>query len=99
MTQVGGGGVVIARIKRTARFKKDFDSLGQGLQSKTVQKLGDLLKTPRPPGLRFEKLKGYSKPCIYSLHVTGNYKVSFLVDGSTAILRRVAEHDEIDRAP
>jgi plasmid maintenance system killer protein len=53
----------------------------------------------RPPGLRFEKLSGYSNPDIYTIHVNGNYKVSLEVTGGNALLRRVAPHDEIDRAP
>jgi mRNA-degrading endonuclease RelE of RelBE toxin-antitoxin system len=99
MTVVGAGGVIILTIKRTERFKKDYRKLSADLQHKTTQKLAGLLKNPRPPGLTFEKLKGYTRPDIYTIHVTGNYKVSFLVDGTTAILRRVADHNEIDRAP
>lgn len=99
MTVVGAGGAVLTGMEATARFARDFRKLSPELQKRTEAKLADLIKNPRPPGLRFEKLKGYSKPAIYSLHVTGNYKISFLVEGSTAILRRVAEHDEIDRAP
>lgn len=52
-----------------------------------------------PRGLRFEKLKGYSDPDVYSIHVSGNYKLSMEISGSRAILRRVATHDEIDRQP
>lgn len=99
MTIVGAGGVTIQTIKRTERFKKDYRKLNPDLQQKTQQKLESLLQDPRPPGLVFEKLKGYTRPDIYTIHITGNYKVSLLIDGTTAILRRVADHNEIDRAP
>jgi hypothetical protein len=70
------------------------------MQSRVDEKLEDLLKNPRPSGLAFEKLKGYANPSIYTVHITGNYKLSFeIIEGSLAFLRRVATHDEIDRAP
>jgi plasmid maintenance system killer protein len=100
MTQVGSGGVVISRWAKSKRFHRDYDRLSLDLKDLTDQALQALASSPRPPGLRFEKLKGYRDPEIYTIHVTGNYKVSFeLLDGSCAFLRRVANHDDIDRAP
>ena len=40
-----------------------------------VTKIKQLLKQPIPFGLRFEKLKGYENPPIYTIHIEGNYKV------------------------
>lgn len=99
MTVVGAGGVKIAHLRRTERFERDYGKLSADLQNKVAAKLGDLLSDPRPPGLRFEKLKGYSRPDLYTIHITGNYKISFQIDGATALLRRVAAHDDIDRTP
>lgn len=90
---------MIESLKRTERFQRDFRKLETEMQDRVRAKLKDLLKNPRPPGLRFEKLKGHSSPDVYTIHITGNYKLSFLVEGTAAILRRVAAHDEIDRAP
>ena len=64
-----------------------------------TSKLNDLIKDPRPPGLRFEKLKRYRNPEIYTIHITGNYKISFEVDGNIAILRTIGNHNAIDRQP
>lgn len=55
--------------------------------------------TPRPAGLKFKKLKGYEKTRIYTIYVTGNYKISMEIKGDEAIPQRVAERNEIDRAP
>lgn len=99
MTQVGAGGVVIRRIDLTDRFKRDAKKLPPEYRDRLEQKLTDLLANPRPPGLAFEKLKGYRKPDIYTIHLTGNYKISLEIQGSTAILRRVAPHDSIDSKP
>ena len=97
MTVVGSGGVVIRRWQKLKRFHRDYDDLTTELKDQTDQKLQDLVLDPRPPGLRFEKLKGHSG--LYSIHVTGNYKVSLEIEGDLARLRRVGTHDEIDRAP
>lgn len=100
MTQIGAGGLVVSRWKKSRRFHRDYDGLTTDLKDATAQKLQDLVLAARPPGLRFEKLKGYSDPDIYTIHVTGNFKVSMeMLDGNCAFLRRVANHDEIDRAP
>lgn len=99
MTSVGAGGVVISRWAKSRRFHKDYDRLDNTLRDLVDQKLQDLALAQRPPGLRFEKLKGYSDPDVYSIHINGNYKATFEIEGNRAFMRRVADHDEIDRAP
>lgn len=99
MTEVGKGGVVITKWQMTPRFDRDYQKLSPELRQRLRDKLNDLLKNPRPRGLQFEKLKGYRRPDIYTIHITGNYKVSLEIQGDLAILRRVACHDEIDRRP
>jgi hypothetical protein len=96
VTKVGAGGVVIKRWAKTRRFHKDYEKLPIELRDIVDQKLQDLCRDPRPPGLGFEKLKGCG---IYTIHITGNHKVSMEIQGSDAFLRRVATHDEIDRSP
>ena len=96
MTRVGAGGVVITRLSKTRRFERDYARLGDARVDKT---LAALMQNPMPPGVRFEKLKGRANPDIYTVHVTGNYKISMSIDGSTATLRRLGTHDEVDRAP
>ena len=99
MTEIGSGGIRIRKIFFPQQFKRDRRKLEPQLARRLDAKLRDLLRDPMPPGLRFEKLKGYNKPALYSFHVTGNYKVSLEIQGDTAILRRVGNHDEIDRRP
>lgn len=99
MTVTGAGGVVLTALRPLKRFGKDFQKLDSALQDKVKGKLDDLLKDPRPPGLCFEKLKGHSNPDVYTVHVTGNYKISFEINGGIATLRRVSTHNEIDRQP
>lgn len=99
MTLTGVGGVVISCWRKSKRFHREYDKLTIDLRDLVDGKLQDLVKTPRPSGLRFEKLKGYTNPDIYTVHVNGNYKVSMEIDGEKAFLRRVSDHNEIDRAP
>ena len=99
MTEVGAGGVVVQGWSATPTYQRKYRKLTSDLQGRVDKKLDDLQKNPRPPGLDFEKLKGYQNPDIYTIHITGNYKLSFELNGATALLRKVGTHDEIDRAP
>ena len=91
--------MVIAKWAKRQRFHKDYEKLTIPQRDLVDQKLQDLVKNPRPRGLRFEKLKGYSNPDVYTFHCDGNYKVSMEINGSEAILRRVGTHNDVDRAP
>lgn len=99
MTIVGSGGVIIERVTYGSRFKKEYKKLSNGMQDEVNATIDSLMAENRPAGIRFEKLKGYANPNIFTVHVTGNYKLSFEINGSTAFLRRVGNHNEIDRAP
>jgi len=99
MTITGAGGVVISLISASRRYKKQYQKLPPDIQAKIKDVLKDLKKNPRPPGIRFEKLKGYHKPNIYTVHITGNFKMSLEISGNEAKLRCVGNHNEIDRRP
>ena len=99
MTVTGSGGVVITRWGKSKRFHKDYDKLTIEMRDLVDSKLQDLIKPIRTAGLAFEKLKGYASPDIYTIHVTGNYKISMEITGGCAFLRRVSDHNEIDRTP
>jgi len=99
MTRIGEGGVRIVQLSRNNRFKRQYKKLTAQQQSLCLDKLRDLLQDPMPPGLRFEKLKGYRKPSVYTIHLDGNYKLSMEIHEGTAILRNVGTHNEIDRGP
>lgn len=100
MTLVGAGGHVFASVAHSKRFAREYAKVTAQMKDKVDAKLRDLCSDPMPAGLAFEKLKGYADPDIYTIHVTGNYKISLevLATGG-AWLRRVGTHDEITRAP
>lgn len=99
MTIVGSGGVIIEQVTYGSRFKKEYKKLSSELQNQVDSTVDSLIGKNRSAGIRFEKLKGYANPNIYTVHVTGNYKLSFEINGNIAFLRRVGNHNEIDRAP
>jgi mRNA-degrading endonuclease RelE of RelBE toxin-antitoxin system len=99
VTEIGAGGVTITRWSKLKRFHKDYEKLTIEQRNLVDSKLQDLASNPRPAGLRFEKLQGYQNPSIYTIHVTGSFKISMEISGSIASLRRVGDHDDIDRAP
>jgi hypothetical protein len=99
MTIIGAGGVKITAWRGSTRFHKEYVRLEIVMRDRVDTRLRMLLQSPLAPGLGFEKLKGYSNPDIYTIHATGNYKISFEIENGIAYLRRVAPHDEIDRAP
>jgi hypothetical protein len=104
MTVVGAGGVRIDCFRKTRRFAKEYAKLDPIIRGRCDDRLEKLLLDPRPPGLGFEKLEGYSNPDLYTIHINGNFKVSMEIrqdpnHGCVAILRHVARHDLIDRSP
>lgn len=92
MTNVGTGGVVIHLWRASRRYEREYRKLPKNLRERVQHKLEDLLKDPRPSGLRFEKLQGYRNPSIYTIHVNGDYKVSLEINAQVAWLRRVNSH-------
>ena len=82
-------------------FAKTLRAVSTDIQSQTLSAATSLTNEPIPTRLRFEKLSCYRNPSIYTIHITHNHshKLSFEIHGTTAILRKVGTHKEIDRAP
>lgn len=85
----------------TEGFKKQYQKLEPTLKEATKEAIDDLYKTPLPASLRFHSLGGYKNPKLYTVDVCSNksHKISMEIDGEIAILRKIATHKEIDRAP
>lgn len=91
----------IQRVELLDAFRRDFGRLSPDLQSEVEAAIRDLVKDPLPAARRIEKLGGFRNPDIYTVHVTRNHshKLSFELRGAVAVLRRIATHKIIDRAP
>lgn len=84
-----------------ASFQNDFKALDTEVKAAAKDAISLLLRDPQPKKLRLEKLSGYKRPGIFTIHITANHshKLSFeLIDG-IAVLRRIGTHKLIDRTP
>jgi len=93
----GDDQAVIRALDFKPSFHKDFRKLSGESQKRVRQALNDLMRDPRPKGLRIEPQQGMTNPKVYTAHVSRGLKFSYEMDGDKAILRRVSTHDEIDR--
>ena len=82
-------------------FARELRSLPREIREQAVQSISSLTANPMPARIRFEKLSSYKNPSIYTIHITHNHshKASFELISTTARMRRVGTHKEIDRAP
>lgn len=88
-------------IARNSLFERDFKQLPIDIQAAVKEAIKDLLKDPIPATRRLHPLTGFKNPKVYTIDVMSNhaYKISFEIDGSKAILRRVHTHKTIDGSP
>lgn len=88
-------------LDRYPSFRKGMAKLPIEIREQAKEALKKLLTTPQPKSIRFEKLSGYKRPDIYTIHATANHshKISFELDGSCAVMRRIDTHKRIDRSP
>ena len=55
--------MVLRAMQPTKRFERDYRKLEPSMQDRVDEKLRDMMKDPRPPGLAFEKLSGLLLLC------------------------------------
>lgn len=87
----------IRAIDRLPRFDRAYKKLEQRIRKNVDEAINDLLKNPIPNGRHVHKMGGYED--IWEVRVTGSYRLSFKLDGDTAILRNVDSHDELIEHP
>jgi mRNA-degrading endonuclease RelE of RelBE toxin-antitoxin system len=89
-------------IQLTDKFERDYKALPPDIRERADACIRDLGQEPLPPGRRMHSVTPRGqKPTIYTVDVTANkaYKLSFHLQGNVAVLRRVADHRTLDRAP
>ena len=72
------------KVRRTERFKKDYQKLPADIQQRVDEKLSFLLHNGRYPSLRVHKLRGIEG--LWELSVTMNYRVIFEIQGKCFVL-------------
>jgi mRNA interferase RelE/StbE len=83
------------KIRRTDRFKKDYQKLPVEIQQRVDQKLRFLLQDRRYPSLRVHKLRGVEG--LWEFSVTMNYRVLFAIERDYYVLLAVGPHQIVDR--
>ena len=89
----------ITGLRPTPRFEGELRDLPVDLLRQAMGALDDLLKKPVPKARRLHRLNGYRHPSVYTIDVTPNksHKLSFHIDETVAVLRRISTHKHIDR--
>jgi len=90
----------IESVSRSRRFDRDFKKLSPDLQRAAVDAIRDLMKDPVPERRRKHQLSGYWPP-VHVIDVMSNHswQITFRLEGTVAVLLRVATHHDIDRHP
>jgi addiction module RelE/StbE family toxin len=83
------------KIRRTDRFKKDYQKLPPDIQQRVDQKLRFLARDPRHPSLRIHKLRAVRG--LWELSVTVNYRVVFEINDEYYVLLGVGSHRIVDQ--
>jgi len=83
------------KIRRTDRFKKDYQKLSSDIQQRVDEKLRFLLRDPRHQSLRVHKLRGVKG--LWEFSVTMSYRVIFEIEGEYYVLLGVGPHRIVDR--
>lgn len=90
------------RIIRTDSFKRDFQDLPQRIKRSTEKALRLLVANLRHHSLRAKKMEGQRDPLgrdIWEARVTKAYRLTFVMEGDTYILRRVGPDEDAPRNP
>ena len=82
------------KIRRTDRFRRDYQKLPAHVQQRVDQKLRFLLRDPRHPSLRIHKVRGVAG--LWEFSVTMNYRVLFEMAEGYLVLLGVGPHSIID---
>jgi len=95
------GGIKVNQVDTTVRFDRDFNKLPEEIKEHAKKCIASLLDDPMPSSIRFEKLRGFKNPNIFTIHVTSNHshKASMEITDGVAILRRIRSHKLIDANP
>ena len=84
-------------VQPTDQFSACLKKLPLEIQQAARLAVKELVRDPHPKKYRLEK----QTKDIWTIHVTHNHshKLSFTLEGNTAILRKIGTHKEIDRSP
>jgi len=82
-------------------FERDLRKAPPDIQRAAKAALKNLLQNPQPRKLRLHSITGCFDPRILKIDVLANHswQITFEMDGTTALLRRLGTHKFIDNNP
>ncbi len=89
----------IRKFQRKERFERAYKKLDPRIQREVDETLKDLQKNPIPRGRRVKKMRGHHNPEIWEARVNDNFRITFELNGDTAILRNVDSHNLLHGNP
>ncbi len=89
----------IRKFQYKERFKKAYKKLDPRIQEEVNETLKDLQKSPTPRGRRVKKMHGHYNPEIWEVRVNDNFRITFELNGDTAVLRNVGSHNLLYDSP
>ena len=84
----------MTKIERTKSFLKDFKKCPKKIKEKIIERIDLFLTDSKNPLLNIHELSGSLKG-IYSLNVTGDYRIWFMKEKEVFILLRVGTHSDL----
>jgi len=93
--------ILIRSLARKETFDRDFRRAPLEIQNAAKNAIRDLVRYPQPNKLRLHSITGCFDPRILKIDVLSNksWQITFEMEGSVAILRRLGTHRLIDRKP
>ena len=90
----------VTAFERLPKFEKQLRRVEPDVREAAEAALQLLLANPNANSLRCHRLHGY-RPTIFKIDVFPNrsWQITFELNGTTAILRKIAPHSELDRSP
>ena len=87
--------------RRTPSFDADVRAAPPDVVADATAALKKLMQNPGAGSLRLHALSGYPKPTIYKIDVRADrsWQITFELDGTTAVMLRLATHKVMDRRP
>lgn len=91
----------VTALDSTEQFRREVRDAPPDVQGELKLVLQLLLANSAAGRLRVHPLSGYAKPTIFKADVFTNraWQITFEMNGTTAVLRRLATHKQLDRRP
>ena len=89
----------VSKLQYTRAFKKDFKRLNTNSKKIAKRTFEELLAGTVANSRDLKKLSGFNNPEIWQVRLSIGYRMTFHMNGTTAVFRRVGTHRAIEVSP